>query len=144
MIVKLAPDMIPESCWFTNVRSEISKSSWDLLRNKIYKRDNYRCVICGGKGNKWPVEAHEIWEYKNGVQALKNIASLCPACHQVKHFGLSQKRGLEKQCINKMMEVNNCNYFTTIKIINKTVEIWKERCLIDWELDIKIIEKYLA
>ena len=40
-------DLIPKSCWFTNVRYCIKKKDWDILRKIIYERTNYKCECCG-------------------------------------------------------------------------------------------------
>ena len=38
-----------------NNSTEVSRSVWDKLRKQTYRKANYRCEICGGKGPKWPV-----------------------------------------------------------------------------------------
>ena len=60
--LKINVELIPLQMHKVNLRSELSEY-WDFLRKIIYKRANYRCEICGGKGSKWPVEAHELWKY---------------------------------------------------------------------------------
>jgi len=59
----LTVELVPSSSWFSNVRSNVSKKTWDFLRKSTYKKANHRCEICGGRGDKWPVECHEVWDY---------------------------------------------------------------------------------
>lgn len=39
-------DLIPKSCWFSNVRTSVVKKDWDRLRKHIYDRVNNKCEIC--------------------------------------------------------------------------------------------------
>jgi len=39
-------DLIPASCWFTNVRSCVSARDWDRLRTLVYGRAGNRCEVC--------------------------------------------------------------------------------------------------
>ena len=40
-------DLVPSSCWFTNVRSCVSERDWERLRRMITSRAGQRCEICG-------------------------------------------------------------------------------------------------
>ena len=61
--MRLTIELVPESCWYSNVRSEVSKATWDVLRKAAYKKAGYVCEICGGKGPTYPVACHEMWSY---------------------------------------------------------------------------------
>ncbi|AKJ73572.1 hypothetical protein SP39_1 [Salmonella phage 39] len=99
--------MVPKTAWFTNLRSHLSKSNWDVVRKKCYAKANYKCEICGGKGTKHPVECHEIWDFGNGKITLKGLIALCPSCHEVKHIGwlVSVQRG---NCTEALHEGERC------------------------------------
>ena len=88
----LTIELVPSTCWFSNVRDHVSKSIWDKLRKATYRQSNYRCEICGDRGSKHPVECHEIWHYDDDkyIQTLTGLTALCPDCHRVKHIGLAQ------------------------------------------------------
>ena len=47
---KLHTELVPRTCFFTNVRSQVSKEDWDILRKKTYKLANNQCEICNMKG----------------------------------------------------------------------------------------------
>lgn len=140
---KLTVELVPSSCWYTNVRSNISKAEWDSLRRKIYKRAGYVCEICGGHGDHWPVECHEVWHFdeKNKVQKLIKLIALCPKCHHVKHFGLSQIHGREQEAYNHLSAVNGWTSSQAKKYIASCFEVWEKRSLIDWTLDITHLTK---
>ena len=91
--MKLTIEYVPVSTWGVNVRSLVPQETWDILRRACYKKANYVCEICGGKGDTHPVECHEIWEYNSITltQKLIGLIALCPSCHRVKHLGRTQK-----------------------------------------------------
>ena len=124
------------------MRSSVSGGRWDYLRRDCYKKADYKCEICAGKGNKWPVECHEVWDYntKTKIQKLVRLIALCPDCHAVKHFGLSQLRGLESKCIKRLMDINNWKKEQVHKHIEEVFSLWKKRNTIDWELDLSHLE----
>lgn len=140
--MKLTCEVIPKSSFFTNVRSEVSTQEWDRLRKDCYRKANYRCEICGGKGEKWPVECHEVWDYdeKTEIQKLIRLISLCPLCHQVKHIGLSKMRGLVNETMNHLMRVNKITKEEAIKHVEEVFEVWCFRNSIEWILDLSHLE----
>lgn len=135
---ELTVELVPKTCWYTNVRSEVPKKTWDKIRKEVYKKAGYKCEICGGKGNTHPVEAHEIWDYddKNKVQTLKGIIALCPNCHMCKHWGLSSIRGKENVCVKHMMKVNKWSKDDVQHYIEACFELWHRRSSHKWKLDI--------
>jgi hypothetical protein len=42
----LYKDLIPSSTWFKNVRTCVTRSSWDKLRKQVYGRADYKCECC--------------------------------------------------------------------------------------------------
>lgn len=60
-----------------------------LFRDACYKRDGFRCAVCGMKSSKDKAEqeldAHHITDRKlmpNGGYVKENGISLCPECHE--------------------------------------------------------------
>lgn len=142
--MKLTIELVPKTAWYSNVRSEVSKSEWDKIRRKCYKKANYKCEICGGKGKKHPVECHEIWEYNDTdkTQTLKGLISLCPNCHKTKHVGLAQIKGEEDIVINQLMKVNSMSKKEALNYINESFNIWDERSDHAWKCDISYLDTY--
>jgi hypothetical protein len=55
------------------------------FREKVLKRDNYTCQICGDKRN---LEAHHIIpRSRGGTNLVKNGITLCKDCHKAVHGG---------------------------------------------------------
>lgn len=138
----LTVELVPQSAWGVNLRSELSQEDWDKLRKMTYEDAAYHCEVCGGQGPNHPVECHEVWEYddEKHIQKLLGLIALCPDCHEVKHFGRTQKVGREKQAIAHMMKVNDWTKGQTISHIRKAAKLWKERSLHKWILDLLWLE----
>jgi hypothetical protein len=130
-------DLIPRSCWFTNVRSCIAPEDWTRLSVGIRQRAGNRCEICSADGI---MEAHERWDYRpDGTQVLKRLVSVCSPCHQVTHFGLSQLRGLEEECAAHWAQVNPGVDFDAH--VEQAFALWAVRNRRAWALDLSIIEQ---
>jgi hypothetical protein len=139
-------DLIPKSSWFSSLRSILPDGQWDILRREAYKRARYECEICGGKGDRHPVECHEIWEYKDDIQKLVGLQAICPMCHQVKHIGLALTRndGDIGPQTKHMMYVNDWSRKETYKHIDDSFEVWRNRDYTNWKLDISLIQDKLG
>ncbi|CAM9139175.1 HNH endonuclease [Mycoplasma marinum] len=87
----LLPKALPIKSHFKNPRMWMGKENWDKVRKEVYKRAKYLCELCGGKGYKHPVEAHEMWIFnlKTLEQVLLRFVALCPSCHRIQHMGLA-------------------------------------------------------
>ena len=142
--MKLKIELVPSSCWLSNVRSAVSRSQWDLIRKKVYTEAYDACQICGGVGPKHAVECHEIWEYddKKLIQKLVGMIALCPACHGVKHIGLAQVRGRGDQALMHLMKVNKLKKKDAEKYVEEAFKIWADRSSKQWQLDISVLKEY--
>lgn len=148
--MKLTIELVPQSSWGNNLRSEanLSKAQWDKLRKASYKQAGYKCEVCGGKGSKWPVECHEIWEYddQNKTQTLKGLISLCPTCHKVKHIGRTlsvEPPEVQSRVLHKLASVNNLTPQETEDYIVQVFEVWNERSQHQWTLDLSWLEDHI-
>ena len=148
--MKLSIELVPQSSWGNNLRSDanLSKAQWDNLRKASYKQEAYRCEVCGGKGPKWPVESHEIWNYddKTKTQTLKGLISLCPTCHKVKHIGRTlsvETREVQSQVLHQLASVNNLTPQETEDYIVQVFEVWNERSQHQWTLDLSWLDDHI-
>lgn len=143
--MKLTPELIPQTSFFKNLRSELKAKDWDLLRNACYSNAGHRCEICNGVGKKHPVECHEIWDYDmcTGVQTLKSLIALFPPCHEVKHHGLAEIRGRLYLAKKHLMAVNNITSTQADKAFEDSWILWNLRNSIQWKLDIAPITNIL-
>ena len=134
-------DLVPRSAWFSNLRSELTPDEWQQIKKKTYKASGYRCQACGGKGTQWPVEAHERWAFdeQTGIQRLLKTIALCPACHQVTHYGFAQVQGRAAEAEAHLMRVNRWTQAQVNEHIDYSFKKWERRSMRQWKLDMRWI-----
>ena len=141
---KLNFELVPDSCWYSNLRTLLSPAAWDIIRKKAYANAGGKCEICGCKPSR--LEAHEQWEYdeKNKIQKLRRVVAVCHACHQVIHIGRTQLMGQEETACRHFMKVNNCSYSDYRKALGRANEDHARRNRVDeWQLDLTWLEGFL-
>ena len=138
----LTIELVPSTCFYKNLRSLLTKRSWDSLRKACYKKAGYVCEICGGKGNRWPVECHELWEYDDSkhTQTLVGLTALCPRCHEVKHFGCAELRGVGDRAKEWLKQINGWDEEQASAYIRKVFAEWERRCLFEWRQDLSWLD----
>lgn len=138
----LTVELVPRTCWFSNVRDHVDTATWDRLRKQTYAKAGNRCEVCGGRGPKWPVECHEIWQYDDArqVQTLTGLVALCPACHEVKHIGLAQINGRYEQAQGHLAHVNGWSPDDVSAYLEGVWELWYRRSRHEWTLDLSWLE----
>ena len=143
MEYKLKFELVPESCWCSNLRSELPKEVWDVIRKKAYARAKGRCMICGSPTTR--LEAHEQWRYddERGVQSLENVIAICKSCHEVIHIGRTQLIGREEEACKHFMKVNGCSYADYRKALGEATAIHRERSRKEWQLDVSKLNLFL-
>ena len=92
--MKLDIELVPSTCWYSNLRNAVSREVWDRIRYKAYKASGYRCHICGIDRKMY---CHEVWRYddEKHVQRLVGFVGLCELCHMVKHIGFAGIRAMD-------------------------------------------------
>lgn len=144
---KVTVELIPKTVFFSNVRTLLKQKYWDLVRKDSYEKADYKCEICGEKGKdqgfKHDVECHEIWKYdeKTRVQKLMGLISLCPKCHQVKHFGRTSAIGKQAQAFKHMEHVNNWSHKQCVNHVAEAFEEWNDRSKYKWYLDLSYLSQ---
>ncbi len=141
--MKLNFEMVPDSCWYSNLRSLLSPAQWDIVRKEAYARADGRCMICGAQTQR--LEAHERWEYdeKNCVQALADVVAICKSCHEVIHIGRTQLIGREREAEAHFMKVNNCSYAEYRRALGEATETHRRRNKVaEWSLDLSYLKKF--
>lgn len=143
----LSPELVPYTAFFVNLRSELEPEAWDVIRRKVYKLAGYRCQLCGGKGDKWPVECHEVWRFRHRTaeQELVRLEALCPSCHEAKHFGLAQMHGNEERALKHIMKVNGWKRKRVIDRINRCAEVWRgKNDVMKWYIKLKWLRDFVS
>jgi hypothetical protein len=140
--MKLTIELVPQTAWYSNVRSNVTKGQWDVLRKECYSNAGYQCEICKGRGPKHPVECHEIWDYNDETceQTLKGLIALCPDCHKVKHMGYARISGNYDRALAHLAKVNGLTEEEADAYVHHCFEKWEERSQKEWKLDITILE----
>jgi hypothetical protein len=137
-------DLVPRSCWFTNVRSCVSPRDWERLHRMITNRAGRRCEICqrceDRESRRW-LEAHERWAYddKTKVQALRRLICLCTDCHTATHFGLASLKGKDGEAFKHLCAVTGMPTSKTSSHIDAAFALWARRSGVAWELDLSIL-----
>ncbi len=140
-------DLIPQSCWFSDVRTCVRPESWKRVRTMVYGRAENRCETCGRAADKaqgvW-MEAHERWEYLDdeGVQRLRRLICLCGACHSVTHFGLASRRGEGDAAFGHLLAVTGMTQAEAERHVEEAFARWRERSERDWELDLSMLSGF--
>lgn len=141
--MKLNFELVPDSCWYSNLRSILSPAQWDVVRREAYARAGGRCMICGAPTRR--LEAHERWEYdeRNAVQKLADVVAICKSCHEVIHIGRTQLTGGEERASQHFMKVNGCTYAEYRKALGEANEAHRRRNLVpEWKLDLGYLKKF--
>lgn len=136
--LKLTFELVPDGCWYSNLRHFLSKKDWDKIRQDAYKRAEGKCMICGRKTTR--LEAHERWSYdtEKGMQKLEDVIAVCHDCHSVIHIGFTQLKGNEDRAIKHFLKVNSCTYFEYIQELKRANELNNARNKVgDWVQNIK-------
>ena len=137
-------ELVPDGCWYSNLRTLLPPGSWDVVRKKAYARAGGRCMICGAPTRR--PEAHERWSYDeaNAVQKLEDVVAVCHACHEVIHIGRTQLAGREREAADHFMKVNGCTYAEYRAALGRANEAHRRRNgVAEWKLDLSLLPKFL-
>ena len=142
---KLTIELVPQAQWGFNLRSELKPKDWDKLRRASYEKAGHKCEVCGGVGRNHNVECHEIWQYDDThhTQTLAGLVSLCPRCHEVKHFGRAMSLGHGDRALTHLARVNGWSMDQAVEHARESLLVWRERSKSGWELDITWVQQWL-
>lgn len=137
-------DLVPASCWFTNVRTCVATGDWDRVRRMVYGRAEARCEACGSGPDPAAglrLEAHERWAFDEvaGVQRLARLICLCSDCHAVTHFGLTAIRGRQEWALDHLQAVTGLDPEQAIAHVDAAFELWEARSARVWSLDLSML-----
>ena len=140
---KLTIELVPLTCWYANVRKLVTYSQWEVIKHVTRQAAHSICQICGGVGERWPVECHELWQYNDEthIQTLVGLIALCPMCHMVKHFGHTAIIGYVEAAEAHLAEVNGWDAKTTKDYIDNAFAEWQRRSQYKWQLDLSWLQK---
>ena len=61
----------------------LKSDAWKRKRYVVLRRDNWRCVYCGGRATQ--VHHTKYAKYKIGKEPIKWLVSVCKDCHDSIH-----------------------------------------------------------
>ncbi len=142
--VGLFVELVPRTCWFTNVRTCVSERDWERLRRMITGRAGQRCEICGeveDRAQQLWLEAHERWQYDpdTGVQTLRRLICLCSACHLSTHFGYANVTGRAREAFDHLCAVSGMTAEQANYHIATAEQLWIDRSRRSWRLDLRML-----
>lgn len=135
---KLTIELVPAGSWRDNLRSKLSTSKWNMIKKAVYEKAGNQCEICGGRGKKWPVECHEIWDHNvaKRLTTLKGLIALCPSCHSVKHIGLAFVQGRGANAVKHLAKVNGWSIDHADRYACKAMLDWQNKMSMgNWTVD---------
>jgi hypothetical protein len=141
---RLTVELVPATCWYSNLRSELPKEQWDLLRRAVYRQARNRCEVCGGRGSAHPVECHEVWLYDDHrhVQKLQRMIALCPACHESKHMAHANVTGNGARARRHLAHINRSTASQVDEHLERAFAVWQQRSQHPWQLDLSTLAAY--
>ncbi len=140
---KLNFELVPDSCWYYNLRSLLSKKEWDFLKKYAREKADNRCAICGAKVKR--LEAHEVWSYdiNSATQKLEDVISVCHDCHSVIHIGRTSLVGDIERAEKHYMKVNNATYAEYRMALGEANKLHRQRNKVrEWKLDLTWLKQF--
>lgn len=137
-------DLVPSSCWFTNVRYCVSAQDWERLRQMLLIRADHLCEACGRGEDReiqrW-LEAHERWSYEpaTATQTLRRLICLCSDCHRTTHFGLAQVKGQADAAFEHLRAVTGMTIGQADTHIAEAFDTWQRRSARAWHLNLDML-----
>lgn len=112
------------------------------MRRAVYRRARHRCEVCGGRGERHPVECHEVWAYddEHHVQRLERLVALCPDCHRVKHLGLASVNGHYDKALQHLAGVNGWTLEQALRYVEAAFSLWGRRSAHEWTTEISLFQ----
>ncbi|UXF74652.1 hypothetical protein K7574_21395 (plasmid) [Stenotrophomonas maltophilia] len=140
---RLTIELIPSSCWYKNVRSNVRVATWSRLQSLISTASGGRCEVCGGQGPQHPVECHEVWTFDDRLlrQRLDRLVALCPACHGVKHLGRWLARGQVQRPLAWYCHVNHVTPAEAAAAVRAALELNAQRSRRQYRLDVSWLQR---
>jgi hypothetical protein len=146
---KLTIELVPTSCWYSNMRTLVPRKVWDSIRKETYTHYNHACGICGSTQGR--LNCHEIWVYDDDqhMQSLDGFIALCDLCHHCKHLGfagiLASRGQLDMQVvIDHYCKVNGCSLTDFKEDERSAFELWSYRSEFPWDTDLGEYALYLT
>lgn len=141
---KLNFEIIPDGCWYYNLRSILSREQWDFIKKDAKSRALGKCSVCGKKTNA--LDAHEQWSYdeKKGIQKLENVIAVCRDCHAAMHINRTWLKGDHEKAEDHYMKVNGCTYAEMRADMGEANRVQQKlNGVSEWKTDISWLKRFI-
>lgn len=119
-----------------NYKEYLESNKWKEFREKVLKRDNYKCTKCG---NTNELCIHHITYDNFGNENLEDVVTLCSKCHEEIHNTKNwnkTKNKITKKDIDLMIEENNIDTFKLYQYLVITKQM-------NWHGQIRLLGNYI-
>lgn len=137
-------NLIPQTTWGRNLRALMPQEEWRAFaRAHVYARTGSVCLVCGGRGPAWPVEADEVWHFDDDacIQRLADVVPLCPRCHEVRSAGYATTNGRGDDATAHLAWVERIPVSHAKARIDDALDVWQRRSRRYWEIDLSVMEE---
>jgi hypothetical protein len=144
---RLTIELVPKTCWFSNVRNHVSNEEWKAISRQVSCGALNRCQICGGRSPIGArVECHEVFLYdeQTRTQKLVSLVALCRPCHSVKHIGRTQMEGHEPEALVQLATVNGWTHEQCAEYVDEAFAVWRKRSENQWKIDLSFIQEHFG
>jgi hypothetical protein len=141
---RLTVELVPETCSFRSLRSELSPEDWNRLERVVLLRAGDCCETCGRPDDDRRLECDELWSYDDDshVQRLERVVALWPACREVRHIDLAARLGEANRAVRHLAAVNGWTEVLGKQQIAVAYQRWETRSRHPWLLDIERLRDY--
>lgn len=139
---RLSLELVPVTCWFSNVRSHVSKEYWKEITDITAREAGQLCETCGKPLSDGQRECHEVFYYNDWTttQKLAGFLNLCKPCHMVKHYGLARSMGNGILALDHLAAINEWPVDKAIKYVDSMISICRFRSDWLWHLDLSYLK----
>jgi hypothetical protein len=144
-------DLVPGPTFGINCRQVLTQYQWSRLSRGIKARADFTCEFCGmpevPEQNIYHV-THERFscDGKSGIQRLVRFICSCRRCDEFTHFGRALVYGGVPELILghglavRMLTPGDTSTMESLEAEAwAALELWKQRHIIDWTVDLSIL-----
>jgi len=136
---ELFVDILPTSCWFTDIWKCTDPIDWYRIDALVKRRANSTCETCGTASLADHI--HERWEYDEAThtQRLRRLILLCEACHTATHAERSNLSSQFDKAIPQLVTVRRCTLEEARHHVEAVSDLSRKQRETEWALDLKIL-----
>ena len=139
----------PPKTWRNKNQSrKLEGEEWKEFRKKILERDNYTCVYCSYKSEKYQVVDHIDGNPENNSE--NNMQVICQMCNLIKHAG----QGCVIQSVVDLYKKSKYNQNAIIKITmkmrdegagdNEIIKVLELKEKVHFKMDLEYLRRFFG